>query len=194
MLICYYVAMEINESYRYVGVLASFTAWLAIAIVLWRWPRIKSQSISKHVSAYKKAWLIFAPIESVALILFYVFMSNWFIPVLELPAIYTFLITLSLLLEFITTWVPDVKGWKQTVHHYTAYGAVLILPFITVLVALSPDISLFAELAAWISLAIMFTIISLYLSKKDTRKNHLIYQSVYFACFHIPVLAVIFTA
>lgn len=105
--------MEINESYRYLGVLASFLAWLAIAIVLLCWPRVRSQSVSNHVAAYKKAWLIYAPIESVALILFYVFMIKWFIPVLALSSTYQWLITVALSLELITVWVPDTVGWKK---------------------------------------------------------------------------------
>jgi hypothetical protein len=188
------VKMEINDSYRYIGVLASLMAWLGIVIVLWSWPIIKTNSISKHVATQKKSWLLFAPIETVALALFYVFMVNWFIPVLELPGLYKILISITLLLEVITSWVPDSTGWKKTVHHYTAYSAALLLPILNLFIATSAQTPVIAKVVAYASFAAAVGILCLYAFTKTARQKHLVYQSLYFACFHLPILAVIFAA
>ena len=183
----------IDENYRYVGVLATFLAWLGIGVVLWIWPVVRSKSISTHVSAYKAAWLIFAPIETAALLLLYLFMLNWFIPILGLSTMYIVLLTIALLLELITTWVPDTSGLKHKVHRITAYSAALMLPLLIIPVALSPIVPLIPKLLAYISLAVMGYILYLLFAIQAARKKHLIYQSVYFACFYIPILAVVFT-
>lgn len=186
--------MQVEESYKYVGVVASFTAWLAIAAVLYSWPIVRSKSISKHVSAYKKAWLLFAPVETLALLLFYVFMIKWFIPALALSSLYKILVTLALILELVTTWVPDTDGIKHKVHHFTAYSAAWILPLLNILIVTSTAASMAVKVAAAFSAMIMITIIYKFLITKTAREEHLIYQSVYFACFHIPLLTAIFTA
>lgn len=185
--------MPINDNYKYIGVLASFLTWLAIAIVLWRQPRVPSNSISKHVAADRRGWLIFAPLATLALVLFYIFMVNWFIPKLDLSPTYEVLVTLVILLEFITTWIPDTSGWKQRVHHYTAYTAAAILPFLTLIITRSPFITTTARILTYACLVVALGIFALYLTVKTTREKHLIYQSIFFACFYIPVLVVIFT-
>lgn len=185
--------MQVIESFRYVGVLASLTAWLAIVVVLYRSPIVKSKSISKHVATSRQTWLLFAPIETTALVLFYVFMVKWLIPVLVLPTAFTILVTFALLLELVTTWVPDTTGAKHRIHHYTAYGAALLIPVVTLFIATASLTPNLAKVIAYLCTALSLFIIALFVVGKDTREKHLIYQSIYFACFHIPILAVIFT-
>jgi len=185
--------MDINESYKYIGVLASFLAWFGIAMVLYKWPTIKSNSISKHVSAYKRAWLLFAPIETISLLLFYLFMINWFIPTLNLPITFEVLVVAALLLELVTTWVTDTDGLKHKIHQFTAYTASLLIPVITLFIAVSPLASTTARVIAYLSFGVSVGIFCLFLLKESTREKHLVYQSLYFACFHLPILAVIFT-
>lgn len=186
--------MQVIEGYKYVGIIASFTAWLAIAVVLYGWPVVKSKSISKHVSASRQSWLLFAPIETIALILLYLFMISWLIPILELSNVFLVLVTIALLLELITTWVPDTSGIKHKIHHYTAYTAALLVPVVTLFIAASALTPTIAKVIAYICTLIALGIVGLFLFAKNTREKHLIYQSIYFACFHISMLAVIFTA
>lgn len=185
--------MDFSESYKYVGVIASFTAWLAIAVVLYKWPVIKSKSISKHVAAYKQAWLLFAPLETVALVLFFFFMFKWFIPALNLPTTYSIVVTMALLLELITTWIPDTHGIKHKIHHFTAYGAAWLLPILNLSIVFTPAASVVSRVAALVLFVAMVAIIYMFLRIKGTREKHLIYQGIYFACFHVPLLLVIFT-
>lgn len=182
--------MYIDQNYRYLVFIATILAWLAIGIVLWFWPVTKSKSISTHVSASKKAWLIFAPLETVALLLLYIFMLKWFIPTLILPTVYTALVSVVVLLELLTTWIPDTTGWKHTAHRKTAYGAAFLLPLLIMPILFSEATTAFSKMVTFISLSVMFYILYLLIAVKTARQKHLIYQSIYFACFYLPILSV----
>ena len=181
------------QGYKYVGVISIALTWLAISFVLYKWPVLRSKSISKHVSAYKESYLLFAILTSVSLVLFYLFMFKWFIPVFTLPLGFKLVLIIGLILEFITVWIPDSTGLKHSVHNFTGYSAAFLLLVMTSFIVASPAASTFVKLVSLIATATMFSIFGFFLSVKSARQQHLIYQSVYIVSFHIAILVALFS-
>ena len=181
------------QIYRYFGLLSIFLAWLSVGVVLYKWPIIISRSISRHMAAQKESYLLNVLITSSSLAIFILFSFKWLIPTYNLHLMCKILVSLCAGLELITAWVPDSSGIKHLIHHYASYTAALLLPLIVLLILLSSRTTNFTKIVSFIAIVKMISIIFLLQYGKKARQKHLLYQCLYFACFHVVIILAIFT-
>ena len=188
-------SMQEIEVYRYIGMVAIVCSWVAIATAFYKKPVSVSKSISKHVSVRRKTWLMFAPIQTVSLALLYLFMTRWLIPVLDLPRQFNIIVIVGIMLELITTWIPDTSGLNHKIHHYTAYSAAMFIPIVTTSIPTNDATPTVVKYISYTCSVIAIYIIGMFLlSGHKAKQKHLIYQCTYFLCLHISLMAVIFAA
>ncbi|MBW4061511.1 hypothetical protein HJC99_03015 [Candidatus Saccharibacteria bacterium] len=160
--------------------------WAAGFFLIRRWPGDRSMSISLHAVAHRSAFWYFASVTTVIGVAFTAFLTQWFIPTFHLPWWFTAVYLLSFAAQLITAWVPDRPGWRRPVHRLAAYGMALLWLVLTIMLAASAELSVFAR---WFSaLGAMVMVGSLVVAMHPRqRPNYLIYQTTY-----VMVLDVVF--
>lgn len=173
---------------QFLGVASVALTWAIIVVLLTRWPRIVSQSISRHAAANKEVHVPYAIALTIAVALMGLFIYSWFIPALQLPLAFSILFTAALACELVATWVPEVPGWQYTVHQLCSYGAAVLMPYMLVFVFASENVGLVGKAVALGSLLAMAASFLLYAFIKKLRQVYLWCQMSYIAAFHLSVL------
>lgn len=181
------VAMQI------IGVISVILTWCAIAFILLVNLRVLEKSVSHHAAMDSKNHFIFAILMSVSLIALSAFIYFWLIPAYNLSILFVIVVSLAIVLEFITTWVPLTSGWRHTVHQICSYGAALLLPVLTILTALSPGVSNITMWVSFGSLGVMLALLCMFVFVKSVRRHYLIYQNIYILAFHISLLSTLYS-
>jgi hypothetical protein len=184
--------MQTVEDYKIFGPLCAAAVWAAILIIVKKWPGHRSMTISAHAAAYKEAYLFFAIVRSFANPFFALFLFGWFIPALRLPTVASVLAALFLVFDLVTAWIPQVPGWKGTVHKVTAYAmASLYLP-LAVIIALSPEVSDTARVIIYGCITAMVVYWGIFAVSKKPKEYFLYFQMTYFILFDTVFLSAAF--
>ena len=171
------------------GIASVLLTWLAIGFILYATERDMKRSVSHHAAVKARNHLVFGSTMTASLVSMFLFMYWWFIPHFHLPAAFSTIVGVALLLELATTWVPLTTGWKYTFHQTASYGAAALIPFLLFITLYSPYISRFAVYVCIASLATMVYLLYLFIFVKSARLRYLVYQTAYIAVFHISILA-----
>lgn len=182
--------MHSEDYFRLFGLLSVVLTWLSIGYILTTIERDLSKAISYHAAMQRKNYRIFSVLMSTSLVVMGVFMFMWFIPTLHLSVLFSSMIVLALLLEFVATLVPLSNGWRSTVHQIMSYGTSLLLPILLLMLVLSGMLSGTAFCIAFGSFMLMLFIWFLFIFIKKTHGCYLIYQSIYILAFHTALIAV----
>ena len=184
--------MEAVESYKLLGPIYCAIIWAAVFFVLKKWPGDRTMTISKHVAAYREAYLFFAIVRTLSFPMFFLFLFRWFLPELEMPTVAYVLMALAISGDLISAWIPETTGWKGRVHKWSAYGmAATVLPF-TIIIALSPHISTFAHAFSYVAILFMVLFWVLFVTHKKSKEYYLYFQLAYFVLFDIAFLSAAF--
>lgn len=177
-----------NESYKSLGLLSILITWVALAILLYKFRGHRSLSISKHAAAYKRAYLLMAITETIALPMFYIFISKWFVPSFQLPTLFTICVGLSVIGFLLAAWIPDTKGLSSIVHGIGGYGAAMLFVPATTVLYLSPVLSSPTKLFTLIVLAYQIVSVTLFNSIEKTKEYHLYLQTGYILLFQVLII------
>jgi hypothetical protein len=181
--------MNPPEIFKLFGPVSVFITWVTVAFLVYNWRGDKSMSISKHAAAHRSAYLMMLVIESIVLPMFFLFTAKWVVPALSLPVVFTVLVGLASAGLLLGAWIPDVTGWKGKVHGIAAYGAALLFIPASVILYLSPNLSLFAKAFALFVLTYEVVVIMLFSTYKKSRNYHLYLQSGYILFFDLSLIA-----
>jgi hypothetical protein len=180
-----------HPGYKILGPLSVLIAAAAFALLLILWPKGKSASISQHGGAHKVTYWLFASVLILDGGLFFAFMWQWFVPALQLPAAYGYLVALGYLLQIATAVIPD-KGDRSRVSRVHAWVAFSMAGVMSVLIAwltLAPHVAVGPRIFAGLVFLWMCICWLLFTYVKGTRKHFLVYQIIYVTCFYATFLA-----
>lgn len=174
---------------KLLGIVSVFLLFGTVLIILRQYGVQHAKTISQHVAVYRHTFLTFAIISSIATILFYVFMKEWFIPRLQPPPLFEYLLLLGLACQLIAAWVPDTEKLSSKIHRMFAYAMAFIMPLLLVFILFS-QASPFARVIAAFAAAMMFFHSFLFMYMKSLHERFLVHQSFYILVFYAAVLSV----
>ena len=129
-------------------------------------------------------WLVF----TTHLLLFYIFVSRWFVPTLQLPKTFTIITLVAVLGQFIALCIPTTGGLKTRLHDLSSYLMFILLAPLSLLIFLSPHVSVIGRIAAIIAAFYMVIAWFLFAVTKTAKKHFLLYQASYAMSFQLAVL------
>lgn len=177
--------------YKYFGLLAFTLLVVGLAFVVHRWPAENHLTFSQRVALQRESVLYYIGLFTLVLPILLFFIIGWFMPHFQLPVWFPVFITVSALLQYIGTLIPEVGGWKTKVHRFI-YGisALSLLPPLFILL-LANSVSTFDKFVVVSGLATMIgLVIFANVTKRDRYEVSYIHQSIYYAGFFIPILAI----
>lgn len=184
--------MEAVESYKYLSLLYFAIIWGAMLYVLGREPHDRTQTVSRHVAVYKQTFIMFAVVRTLAMPLWVLFAFGWLVPALDLPVAASVLFAASIGADLVSAWVPAVEGTKGKVHYWSAFAVGVMYMPLSILFALSPNVSALARVIIWATIALMIIFWILFMTHKKSRANYLYLQLSYFVLFDTAFLAAAF--
>lgn len=174
---------------EYLGLVLVPISWITIGYIVYKWRGTYAMSISQHAASAKGAYnLLFVTLIAGGLV-FYYWLLAWFTPHLELPKTFSYVLSLTMLLQIVAGAIPDSTGWKHRTHQSAAYFmAVLYIP-LTYLIVASENISTLAKVVGAVCISYIFFSAYLFFFVKKTRNYYLIFQSLYIFAFQIIILS-----
>lgn len=99
-------------------------------------------------------------------------------------------VIISSLFQLLCTFIPEVDGWKVTVHRVlTGISGITLLPLVVIIV-LSENIPVAGRLIALACLSGMAVLLFVALRNQKGHRYSLLLQIGYYALFFVPVLYV----
>lgn len=114
-------------------------------------------------------------------------MLRWFVPALELPDIFSYLVTLGILGQVLAVVVPAIPGRKERIHNLGAYTMAFTMIPLCIMLGFT-EIDWFARLVALLTATYMIGAGVLFLTVKRSHDYYLYFQAPYIALFHITIL------
>ena len=172
------------------GIFSIIISWIAFTCLLSKWKSDRTMSLSMHAADDRSAYFFFAAMLTLVTALFYIFMFKWFIPEFKLSSIFSVTLTLTYILQFVSAWVPDVKGIKRGIHRLFAYTFAFFLLLLSLQIIFFIKLTIVLQLVGGFSIVFMCLVWMLFLFVKKARRHYLFYQVGYIICFQLFILAV----
>lgn len=181
---------EFFRPFAFYGVLVSlaFGVWLSF-----RTKNVDAKTTSELAVTSKKDYLIFASGISAGGVLLALCTYGYMRHNLSIPELYYYAYGFMLILQIVTAWVPDTKGWKHTVHYFAAWMFSYLMLVLAGLL-LVDDYSAKSEvnglmLGVGVILILFMTFIGTYAGRPGgTKKQFLRSQQAYIIAFQILLL------
>lgn len=177
--------------YKYFGLPTVILLVLGLIFVLYRWPAEKHLTFSQRVALQKQSIIYYVILFSVTLPLLLLFLVGWFQPTFKISPWFNTFIFLSSAGQLLATLVPETTGWKVKFHRFiSGVSGVLLIPMLVLMLS-SEEISIMGKVITLLGIITMACVIGvLMINKKETFTPSYVHQSVYYAAFFIPILAV----
>ncbi len=176
-----------DPSFKFLGILSILIVWSGLLFLLYKWPSTKSMSFSLHAAQTRAGQIYYFFLFLITLPLFYLFVVKWYVPALDLPPAFTYLVIAGVLGQLLAVIVPAVEGTKEKIHNFGAFLMALTMIPLSVLVSFA-EIPTFVKILAITSVVYMISSAILYFYVKSARANYLYFQAVYIALFHIVII------
>ncbi|TXG78123.1 hypothetical protein E6P97_00285 [Patescibacteria group bacterium] len=147
----------------------------------------KHVSISERAIASTRSYRLMALVQTAMLPVYVAFVVKWLIPTYSLPVLFGVLTIFSALGLIAAAWIPQ-RGKTYVVHELLAYGASFLFIPMSLLLAVSSEVSIIMRVFCGVGAAYMATSVVLFSTTKWVKRYHLYFQVVYFALFHLAVL------
>lgn len=176
-----------DESFKPLGLLSITLTWLGLLFLISKWRGNKSMSFSLHAAQSRSGHIFYIMLFSITLPIFYLVIINWYVPSLNLPNLFTYLLIVGIIGQFIAVWVPAVGGLIEKIHNFGAYLMASMLIPLSILVAFAQVQGLVKQIAV-IGILYMTIIWIMHFDLKRIKPNYLYFQSIYIAFFHLIIL------
>ena len=176
-----------------IGLTAMTLVGMAAWFVLSRAPRQQHRSLSMHVADKRSTFLFFALVSTIGVALLYIFMTQWFGPVLQVHSAFYVVMTMGLLCQLVAAWVPASGGRKEVIHSTFAYAMAVAMPLILAFALISPVIAFWLKI--WVALTIIGMVeqLALLILTPQIKQKYLSRQLGYIASFYLTVILIIFS-
>lgn len=180
------------EMYKSFGILSFVVLWSGLIFMIRKWPGNRSMSYSSHAAATKSGSIYYFAMFSLHLALFYTFIDRWFVPTFQLPNMFLVLSLAAVFGQFVAVCVPTTGGRKTTIHDAASYVAFTLLIPLSVMIAVSPNVTMAGRIAASIAATFMTLLGVSFVFVKATMDHFIIFQTLYAASFHVALLVAIY--
>lgn len=177
------------DIYKHVGLVLIILTWMGLIFLIKKWPGNKSMTLSQHAAPNKNSRLFYLLLFLITLPPFYLFITNWLVPNLSLPVIYTYVAGLAIVSQIIAAVVPDNGGLKTKIHNLGAYGMATLLIPLTGLILISSAGIVTKSLAAIATVYLVVVWLLHFFWLEKIQPHYLYFQSIYIAAFHAVILA-----
>lgn len=176
--------------FYWLGLVLVLVSWVGGAVLLKKWHDKDSTTISKHAASTAQAHTLFAGILIAGGGLFYAWLLTYLAPNVSYQLLWTGLLTLATLLQFVTAAVPDRPGWQRTVHRYAAWAmAFSWIPLVDILAVSSSLSDIARNVSAFCGLYMFVTLIVVAGFRKG---KFLAYQALYVVAFQLALLFAVY--
>lgn len=147
-------------------------------------------TFSQHVARKRSSAIYYSVLFAVALPLLYLFFADWFVPEFKLSGWFTALVLASVAAQFLCTLIPEIGGWKTTVHRVLAgISGIALLPLVAMMIV-SSHISPYGRILAGITLVAMTVLLAIGLKNQQGHRYSLLLQAGYYVFFFALVFMV----
>lgn len=181
--------MNIAFDFKNLALLSIVLTWIGLLFVVYKWPGNSSMTFSLYFAKTKASYIFSLIYFSITLFLFYVFMTAWFNHAFVMPNYFPFLITVACIAQFIPIVIPHTKGLTAKTHFFFAFVTGITLISLTIILALTQDISLVGRIIASVAALYMFCSFFLFLFVRRLLSYSLYFEGIYILSFHLAILA-----
>ncbi len=154
-----------------------------------KWKGGLHMTFSQHAATNRWSKIYYASLFLLTLPLLMFFFMQWFVPAKNLPNIFLWIASISMLFQILCTFVPEEGGRKTLIHRIlTSISAVTLLPLV-VIIGTSSHLSEFLRMLCWLSFFSMVMLLIVALRNQKGYKYALLLQIAYYAIFFIVILA-----
>lgn len=177
-----------DPAFKSLGLISIIMAWTGLLFLIYRWRGNKSMSFSLHAAQTKAGQIYYFILFAITLPLFFAFVLKWYVPALNLPSLFTYLVAIGVAGQIIAVIVPAVGGRKEKIHDFGAYlMAATIIP--TSLIVALADIPIAVRALAILGVGYMIAVWILHFGLKQIRSHYLYFQAAYVAFFHLIIIS-----
>lgn len=174
--------------FEYFGLILVMLSWLGGYLLVSRFYDKSLPTISRHAASNRAASHLFAVILILVGAAFYWWLIKWFVPHLGLTFVFQFILAITILCQFIAALAPDVDGWRGVIHRWSAWlMAILYLP-LSVLIIISPQMTLLLQVICSLLLAYMFVGFVLVAMMGKAKSKYLLLQASYIVSFQLIIV------
>ena len=183
--------MELHESYKYFALYGALVSWICGAWLTVRTRHENKKTTSELATTGRANYFIFAIGLSASAILLALCAFGYVRHELTLPGVFYKLLSIALMLQFVTAWVPDTNGWRHQVHYFSAWIMSYLLLSLGALLLVEDDFSnVFIHFQTFgIGMLVAMATVGTYAGRPGaTNKQFLRSQQLYFFLFQILLL------
>lgn len=181
------------EIFRWFGVGALVLLGAGVMAILRKDFLGTHQSISAHMAASKRKYMLMGGTITVAAAPFALFALGWLAPTYQVSAwAMTIVVSIFTVAGLVAAWTrvhAERTGIEHNLHMVSAGMAGISLGVIIALIALSPVLTTLAATLISIMIGITLVFGYLYFLKPKSRRHFFIYESIYLMVFSINLLA-----
>ena len=184
--------MNPAEAFRHFGLAAIVVFWVAVLLVFRKWGVVRSSSISSHLVAQRKAYVIFALASGISQGLFLLFIFNLFAPHFQFGRFFEYLMAVGTLGYAAAAVFPDTKGISHQAHLVGAWTMACSMLIGVFLLAASNHME---NPVRWLALSLGVTMVGLLGTAfllDHVKTHYLSYQATYLVCFHSAILITVY--
>ncbi|MES2631042.1 MAG: hypothetical protein V4611_03730 [Patescibacteria group bacterium] len=157
------------------------------------WPEGGSaKTFSQHIAHHKAGVLYYILLFTIVLPIFATFFYYWFIPTYNPIAIFSTLIFIGLLAQYLCTFVPEVGTKRKAVHQGLAFISALGLLFAIGAALLSNSFSITDKVCLAVGFLAMTILLSVLIAARANHPKILYIQIGYFVAFFASILLVVY--
>ncbi len=179
--------MPAHELTFYLGYISIALLAAGLTFVVLKWPHGVQYTFSQHVAPRNSSSIFYSFLFIVTLTLLQIFFASYFIPVFELPILFTQLLVISWVAQILCTFFPERGKEKTKIHRVFAGISAACLPLLLALLAVWPTIDGFDKILTGACLVIMLDILCLALFTQFRKTHALVLQIAYNVAFFIPI-------
>ena len=173
---------------EYCGLILVVLSWLGGYLLISKFYDKSLPTISKHAASHRTASWLFAAILILLGAAFYWWLIEWFTPHMELSVVFSLILTVTIVCQFIAALAPDIDGWRGVTHRWSAWlMAVLYLP-LSALIILSPQLTLPTQIICSLLFAYMLVGFVLVAMMGKAKSKYLQLQASYIVSFQLIIL------
>ena len=174
--------------FEYFGLILVILSWIGGYLLISKFYDKSLPTISKHAASHRTASWLFGAILILLGAAFYWWLIKWFTPHLGLSVVFSFILSVTIICQFIAALAPDVSGWRGIAHRWSAWlMAVLYLP-LSALIILSPQLTLPMRIICSLLLAYMLVGFLLVAVMGKAKSKYLPLQASYIVSFQLIIL------
>lgn len=168
---------------QHLGLLSILLLVAGLIFTVIRWPGGLHMTFSQHVAIRRESKIFYSMLFIVTLPIFTIFITQWFIPMTDLPDSFLWITLIAVSFQILCTWFPEEGGRKTTIHRIlTGISGIALLPLMFIL-ATTSNLPGFVRGSVWVALLLMLSLLATALGHQKGFQYALLLQIGYYSVF-----------